>query len=668
MDLDTRNIEANTFEWSIPWWVKTAISFFSVSAGAVFILSLVSAQERLLGLPVDLILTLAAALVFLLTLVAISFWAFPGSALAVFLYWLIRALRELICVFALLGVIYLITIRTPVLSLRGGIPLANLLVLLSLALFVHPLRPNQFPLAWMKSFSLLIEKQIHRINALPAWILSLAIALLPILVVCATIYLGLHSSLERYGPYSFWNDETGYWLWTRSFSHVGFSAGYNAPNELIAPAAFNRFGEGSPFYIYLYGTIARLIGWAPHIPILINFFLLALAIFAFTYFTKLEPVQTLFIGLIVITTWPILLYLPLTTHETLNQSIGFILSIVFFRLLSQPDAVCLSAKISFVVLIYLATLIRLSWGLLLIPAIFYALNGNTARRLFLSVIVGLSLYASAILITSYLVPPVNNSITAVIRESLARGPRAFFEHISFQLFLMFRFRELNPNIAVLFQIGIIIIWSLVRLIHLIRQRLSTVSILQSQSAFDIYNMGTLASAGLFLYLQEGFYRTFAPAMLIVYLLHVERKDYRFLTALLAINIVFFYSYMTFYAKVGDFEIIRSDFTTPFVERDQLQAKLGEQIVFDPGAQNPWCNTLLIPLNYYDYRLTVLPPGIGVSYVLDAKSLEMPVKSHYLLLDQKTYEILAAGTRMEPAGAFSIGDLYYNLDSGCKVNP
>ncbi|MBN2118148.1 MAG: hypothetical protein JW730_16355 [Anaerolineales bacterium] len=664
--MDQQNIEARNDDWLIPLWVKATITFFACSGWLIFVLSLRSEQKTLFGLSAGLITSVAFGLVLSSIPLVVAFWFFPHSALVLFLYWLIRFFRKQICIFALLGAVYLITVRAAPLSIRGGIPAIDLILLLVMALLVQPVEPDHFPLPWMRRFFTLFEKMIGRVNSVPIWFLRAVVALLPIAIVCTYIYLGLNASLQEYGPYSSWEDETAYWLRLRSFSHVGLNAGYNVPNEVIAPAAFSRYGEGSPLYIYLYGSIARLMGWSPQLPILVNFVILALAIFLFTYFAKLDPLQTVFTGLIAILTWPILLYLPLTTHETLNQAIGFMLAIVFFKLLTSREQIGLPVRVAFVVLVYVAALIRLSWGLLLVPVVFYALDGKVFRRAIFAVLLGLGLYISATLITSYLVPPANNSIFLTMKDSLTRGPQVFMERIGDQFVQMFRSRKLNANIAVMFQIATIIGWSMIRLARLIKSRLSTASILQSRTVFDIYNMATLALAGLVFYLQSGFARTFTPSVLLVYLLQAARKDYKFLGTLLVLNLAFFSFYMG--ADTGAFRIIRADFGTEFPQRASLQTKFEKWIVFDPATPDPWCNTLLIPLAYYDYRLTVVPPGIGISFIADDYwTIQTPVKSKYLLFDRDTYELLADQLNVKLLESSSIGDLYYNLDSGCAEN-
>lgn len=664
----TQQIEAGMDDWSIPSWMKVTITFFAFSLTVVFVRAILSAQNTLLGIPTEFIAVISFGLVVSLVLIVIALWFFPNNAFTVFLYWLIRIFREQLSVFALLGIVYLITVRVTPFSLRGGIPLINLLLLFLTGLCVQPVGLHSFPLPWMTGVATALERLTNKINALPTLALSIAVALLPILIICSVIYIGLNASLADYGPYSFWNDETGYWVWLRSFSYVDFNVGYNAPNEMIAPAAFNHYGEGSPFYLYIYGGVGRLIGWSNHLPILINFAILALAIFSFVRFARLNPVQILFVGLITTLTWPILLYLPMTSHETLNQGLGFVLAIVFWRMLSHREQVSIPARFAFIALIYFATLLRLSWGLLLIPAIFYSLEGGVIRRLSLAFLLGLGMYLSAIFVTGYLVPPTNNSIFQNMKDSLVEGPQVLTNYIVFQFSQMFRFQQMNPNIAVMFQILLIVGWNLIRVVRLIRSKHPVAAVLQSQSVFEIYSMASLAAAGLLFYLQGAFYRTLTPSILVVYLLQAARKDYKLLATLLTINLLFFHSYMTFYAQFGDAEIIRADFKTQFTQHAQWQSEVERWIAFDPAAENPWCNTLLIPLNYYDYRLMVIPAGIGISWISELQALHTPLRSKFLLLDPEAYEWLAPRANIRLVAPLSIGDLYYNPDSGCEFNP
>lgn len=226
------------------------------------------------------------------------------------------------------------------------------------------------------------------------------------------------------------------------------------------------------------------------------------------------------------------------------------------------------------------------------------------------------------------------------------------------------FDGLNPNMAVVLQMLIIIGWSLMRIWQRIQSKSSLVVILQSDDFFQFYTMASLMLAGLLFYIVWGFYRTFAPVMLMMFLLQVVKKDYKRLVTLLAINVLFIYPYMTYLAGIGDYHIVEADYLDSRPWSDDIAREINTLIVYDPHAQNPWCNTLLIPLRYYDSRLTLIPPGIGISYILDPKTFKPPIRSRYVLFDAEIYEKYRKKSHLELQAELPIGDLYVNRDVSC----
>jgi hypothetical protein len=408
-------------------------------------------------------------------------------------------------------------------------------------------------------------------------------------------------------------------------------------------------------------------GWLPVIPIYINFILLSLSIFLFLWITKLDAGQIIFAGFAIILNWPVLLFLPLTTHETLNQAIGILITIMIIWLLPNRKRVGYWSKLGIILFVYFATLIRLSWGLLLIPMLFYCINGKLVWRGLLSILLGGGLYLSVVLLMSYFLPPLNNSILRGFTSGISEGPRIFLDLIYMQFAYMFQPKQFTPNILVMFEMLIVIGWSLYRLMHFARSNKPNIlSILDSPEMFNVYNMVSLGLAGLTFYLYEAFYRTFAPAMLIVYLLQVARKDYKFLSALLVVNVLFFSAYMTYHYGIGDYQIVRTNYTTGIPHGSQIRSEVEKHIIYVPSAKSPWCNTLLIPLRYYDSRLTLIPPGIGVSYILDPETYQLPIKSRYILFDQETYDMYKDRVDLELLVTLPIGDLYRNRDVDCST--
>jgi len=194
-----------------------------------------------------------------------------------------------------------------------------------------------------------------------SWFLSILVAILPALLTAIMLGDIFGVNIADFLP-RIWNDQVGYWHWAKSFSAVGFGAGYNGWDELIAPATFNPYGENGPFYQMIYGSIGAVLGWQNALPIYINMGFLFLALLIFTRSAKLENEQILHLGAGVLLLFPVLLYLPLSSHETLNQSIAILLATLFYLL--QKGRLGGYTKVFFVFFLFLASLIRLSWAVL----------------------------------------------------------------------------------------------------------------------------------------------------------------------------------------------------------------------------------------------------------------------------------------------------------------
>jgi hypothetical protein len=667
---------------AIPIWLKTLATFCVVSWWGLLGRAVYLPQQSYFGIPHTIFLPVLGSLALFASLPLFLTWYFPKGKLVTGFYWLFQALRELIILLTLYGLLYYI-IKLPLFYIKGGgihinttllfsssgsVPLLNIFCILIMAFFVQPTDQTKFPFQALERLSKLKKDLSEKLDLLPSWGLSLLIALLPVVFVCAIIYLGFGAKLSDYRPYA-WNDATSYWMWVRDFSYYGFNVGYNVPGELTAPASFNHFGEGSPFYIYFYGAIGWLVGWSPQLPILINFGLLALALYWFTWSMKFDSWQILLTGLAILSFWPILVYLPTSSQETLNQAIGIGLAAIFFQLFSKK-AIKPYIKVLFVFCLFIAALVRLSWTLWFFPLLFLCVDGGLVKKLTISIIVGTILFISVIGITKYLVPPVQNSMFLVLGQAMIQGPRAVISYFFDQTKYMLRVDQITPSIAIVFELLIILGFSAWQLWKLIKKKLPFKLILQSPPAFDTYNVITLLSAGMLFYLVDGFPRAFIPPLLVLALLQIAQKKYKLVNAILVLNILFSPSVINYQGDnyFGNLKSWRIDYTAQHPEIPRLQTAFKELMAFDHKTDNSWCNTVLVPLDYYDYRVTTFPPGIGISYFINLPVRQAHLKSKYLLFDQKTFEIITQNENLhtELLASLPVGNLYYNLDSGCEL--
>lgn len=375
-------------EWAVPFWLKMLATGFALGNCGIFIHACSTSQDTLFDIPIAIVLTLSLSLIIISLPVCLVFLLYPNHAPSLFFYWVLRNIREQISVIALVGILYLIAIRTPFFSLRGGLSFGALLVMFIVGWFLSPIDWQSLPHPALDFIFQKFRKISDGVERIPAWIVSGVVAVAPVVAVCIGIYVVFDSRLAAYGPYSFWNDEISYWVWLRSFIYSGFNSGYNAPNELVSTFEFSRYGEASPFYLYIYGLPAKLTGWFTAFPVLINFLMLTSSILVFLRMVKLDNKQVIFGGLAILFTWPVLLFLPITTHETLNQAIGIVLIAILIPLLREGEKINARFRLAILGFVYLATLVRLSWGLMLIPVLYYCLNGSLWRRIVLAIVLG----------------------------------------------------------------------------------------------------------------------------------------------------------------------------------------------------------------------------------------------------------------------------------------
>lgn len=668
MNLDISNQAGNNTDWPIPKWLKILVTAFAVTNLGFLVRVLFSNQQTYFEISTRMIEFLLLVLLAVLSSISIGFWLFPNGEFSLICYSLMCLVREPASVLSLLGILYLWMIHTPLVALRG---LSLYGMFLSFVFIAWRLQPTKFPNTLYLSqtrFFLVIQRFVVVVENIPSRILRIIIALLPVTIICAVIYFVFGSKLSNYGPYSFWNDEISYWVWLRSFRYVGLHSGYNAPNELPAVFGFSRYGEASPFYLYIYGVLAKLVPWSAIVPVVINFVLLTISIYWFLYVTKFDNWQIVFSGLTILCTWPVLLFLPLTSHETLNQVIGLMCAIIFIKLISERASIDDRSRVLFIALIYLATLIRLSWGLLLIPAWFYTLKGNLGRRITFSILLGAVLYISVIVLMGYMLPPINNSILGTFKAGWLNGPQIILNKLWHQSLSLFDTSSLTPNIAVVFQMIVLMGWSLWRILQLHHNGLTVSGIAQDRSLLILYTLVSLLVAGFVFYLPVGFYRTFAPTMLLLCFLLISQREYGRLAALLCVNVLMFSSYMTFFYGIGDYRVIAADYTTTDPWSHDAGATMVNFVFYDPKAINPWCNTLLIPLAYYDSRVMLVPPGIGISYIWSLSSYRLPMKSRYVWIGKETYTQIGGRTNLKKLTDLLGGTLYLNLDVQCQSAP
>ena len=523
-----------------------------------------------------------------------------------------------------------------------------------------------------------------------SWLLTVFIALLPTLLTLMILGGIFRVNIADFRP-RIWHDQGGYWHWARSFSKYGFDVGYNGFDEAVAPAEFNHYAENGPFYQMIYGGIGQIFGWHDALPIYINMALIAIALIIFIRVTQLENKQILHVGALITLLLPLLLYLPSSMHESLNQAIAIVLASIFWYLYTKKKKKGLAQILFFIAFLIFASFIRLSWAILFFPLFFVLWKSNLLKKTLISLLFSAVLGYGVMRVSIYLLPPAGNIIFELIQRSLTEGKHVFFDHLSTQLTYLLSREKNQMDLVVTLQVLILAGWNFFYLFTKYKKPpqdfnrakakakstyakspkqkkglIKSFGVLYTLPIFNLYNLLVPLGMGLFFYLVNGYHRIFIPHILITALLLISQKKYLSVYAMLIIGLLGSAPFLNKYQSIpANFQPDSQAFLT-------ARAILEKHLSFDETTENAWCNTIIVPAHTYHIYITMIPAGFGVSPIISPQNLNYPLKSKYLLLDEDT---LARGAyikyfpmenlNLELLESLPHADLYYNPNSGCS---
>src|SRR6185369_1712310 len=486
-------------------------------------------------------------------------------------------------------------------------------------------------------------------------LLNLLVSITPAAATCLLVFLFFRCTPTDYIP--FWNDEVDYWHQILTFTRFGFAGGYYSIEELIAPASFSHFGTHGPFFPVIYGLIGKIAGWTEASATLFNLALFTIAGILFLQLIKPGAKQLLMTALMLLTFWPLLLYLPTTMQEPLHMSLALILAGLFYRLIDKRQESNYTFMITAIVLV-LAALLRASWGILFIPL----LLAGTARRSFTTTVntlaAGVICLTLSLLTFTFLAAPYPdnfvNNLLAVIKTRPAAGLNLFYDHICINLQHFFSWKsDETLEIVLRYQLLVALIGTVgIRFIDSKNQRSRQEVMVHCCNillilllVISLYDIGDWRS-----------YRIFAPHLLFSMALFIACNRATVIYILIALSFAFVQNFAKLYP---DFH--RGHYTGDKSAAAAFGAAYGSELRFRQDA-SPWGNSLLIGIEDCQPFLAGLPAGIGINCVLDWNRISYPLKSAYVIIPPEVYRHIAGKVRLQPVKSGSFGALFINLDS------
>ncbi|MCS6834431.1 MAG: hypothetical protein NZ750_00240 [Anaerolineae bacterium] len=499
-------------------------------------------------------------------------------------------------------------------------------------------------------------------------VLRIFVSCLPALLVVGILHFRYGTNIYEHVPV--WNDEVGYWHQAATFAAVGFRGGYYSYNENVARATWTRFDVHGPWYPMLYGTLGLLLGgWELHTPIIINLLLYTLSIAVFIHTVTPSSVQLLVLALVLATMHPIILYLPTGMSEGMQAAFAMLLAAIFWRLLRQREQVKPWQLVAYGAFLWIVTVTRLSWGVLLLPFFLLVFPFNV-RGVGLALLMTALSAGTAYAVVDWVTP--GQSIHSVFHTlsaftiSFDEGLHALTHRlgVNWERYISPNKRPVDVLLTQQFwTVGGILLLSLASaIVSFIRKTSKATRIFHL--LFNLYNLLLVLLSSLFLYIMGRFgdYRVIGIHLLVTLALLATFRHY---LAPLAFVLM---TFMGLAAVGTDADTHRFYGTSRFTALSSVKAiDIPKEVIFyDPNAKSPWCNTLLMEIPLYTVHATRIPSGIGLSWVYSLNDINT-IQSQYVWLTDESIEqrqAEALGFKLSPLFDMPMGMIYLNEASAC----
>jgi len=466
------------------------------------------------------------------------------------------------------------------------------------------------------------------------------------ILVCAVFMAIRGWSLATYAPNA--NDEVGYYLQIQAFVDKGWAGGYFTICENPAPARFSHFGVHGPLFPVLYGLVGKVFGWQLYSGPLFNcgFFTLAIAVFCLVH--RPTIFQALLGAAFLMTYWPLYLYLVSNSQDPVHLTAAVLFG-TYFAALLQGRHVPAIVRAGFWLLLVYASLLRISWIMMLFPYLLLCSPITSRKDLFLRIVLGLMGAVILLFIFRWLCAPYPGNQSAFLMNKLISLEPDTMRYLSTHAWYNFKcfltawrtFGGFLPGTLVFYEaVGLGIVMALLAGVTAVPRRARQgLSVLRREAAFHTYNIWALAAAMIVLYYvdQNGGWRMFSIHFLLSAIMVIASRTPRLYLLALAATAVNLACAGRCLEQVEEFNASRVG-----VQRARTFAKAIDGLIVYEEAADPWRNTLLA--DRYPASFVALPPGIGVSICRPEDEFPRAPKSKYLVVGADQVALLPKGAK------------------------
>ena len=463
----------------------------------------------------------------------------------------------------------------------------------------------------------------------------------------ASVYLG--QRLADFHPEM--SDAIMYWHQIKTFVAVGFSGGYYTVGEEAAAASFTHFYAWGPWYIALYGLIGKVVGWNLWSPMLFDVAAVTLALLGGLLLMRPNVERLVLVLLVLLTYWPLHLYLPRAMQEPFHYAVAILLAGIFYRILVYEGAVPHRFLGAALIVILGAALVRPTWILLVLPLVTIvvekrpqarATRGSRFHRVFRywPLLPACAVVAGIFLQFLYVAAPhpsrVASDVQLLLRAPVdglqrllavttAQGMTYLWPDAEYPVWTLLRYQALG-----------IVLWMTVlafrRHGHDAGQAApGTPPWSRAERRTHILNLSLIILLLLMLYNTGGGrdYRVVAPHLLLSLLLLAACGRTRVVAVMVLTGLLLTPSFLTHYQ-----DLALGQFTDERARIDAFAAQTAGTLVYQAQG-DPWCNTILLPerIAFLPESLAI-PAGIGISFYFDNTS-RSELKSRYVMVDDES---------------------------------
>ena len=491
--------------------------------------------------------------------------------------------------------------------------------------------------------------------------------IIPLVMTVLLLQVVFDVTITDYVPHH--SDDMVYWHGIMSYKEVGFESGYYVYEERPSAAAFSPFGTHGPAYFAFMGTLARILGWQPYSMLIFNQVVVVAALIFYLYMVRPGWIQILLIGAVLLTYWPMLVYISMGMQESLHQAIAIVVAALFYYQFSQKEGVSWRYRVLVTALLMAFASLRLTWSLFLIPLLFFDVKPLSTRQMILRGGIALGLIGTAFLMFSYWSAPYPYSAMSNWRFALAES--GFGSSITV---LINNVRDnmsrilygIAPEVLIRVQVlGVILVWLLVMRNQkkiIVDGKTNTGDSADHEGWFHVYNLAIILLLQVLIYdiFPQKDYRIFGMQLLVSIMLMIAFVRWRIVAVIVATNILVVAGFRDIHVYMNNKNFGNQESAAVFA------TELEGHIRYEPGA-DPWCNTVL--LRGYDAGLASLEAGIGFGVTfyptVAEQMLDWPARSQYMIWRDREFPAYEPYINVEPIAETSKGRLYLNLDADCE---